>query len=346
MDLPSRRGRAPVSTARGIRSAVCARHRGIAGILLSLSALLTGACAAAAPAVAGTLESVREAGVVRCGAVARPGLAQASGAGQWTGMLVDLCRAVAAAALGTLSRIEFHAYGSDADFDRVRRGRDDVYFLTGGEINAHALAGFVNPGPTVFVAHIAVMVPADAPERHPAELAGQGICFRIAEPAERSLEDYFDSRQLPWLRHPFSEDGEMMDAFAVRRCHAVAGEATWLAGQRRAAGRAPARVLSEALESFPLVAATGTDDGRWSAIVAWTMDTVVNAERSRTRWFAGGTDALPLPAGELGLAPGWQAAVIAAVGNYGTIIARHLGPASPLGLERREIDTPLVPFVE
>ncbi len=316
------------------------------GVVVASAPFAVSAQSSVTPAAATTLARVRSAGMVRCGAVARPGLAQRDGSGPWTGILVDLCGAIATAALGAPPRIEFRGYAADADFERIRQGRDDVFFLTGGEINAHALAGDVNPGPTVFLARNAVMVPADAPERHLADLAGKGICYLIADAAERSLEDYFDTRGLPWLRHAYSEDGEMLDAYAAQRCHAMAGEATWLAARREARGRAPGRLLPEALERFPVVAATGVADGRWSAVVAWTVNTVVNAERPETKWFAGGASAMPLAAPELGLAPGWQAAVIAATGHYGAICSRHLGPATPFNLERQDGDALLLPFAE
>lgn len=311
---------------------------------------------AAVPAASGqtVVDRVAARGVVHCGGVARPGLAQEGAPGQWSGLLVDVCRALAAAVLGAPERTIFRAYVSEADFDRVRRGEDDVYFLSGGEINAHGLAGFVLPGPTVFVSGNGIMVPGDARERRLGDLAGTGICFRIGEPAERSLESWFEQHPAPWLRHAFSEDGEMIDAYAVGRCHAVAGEFTWLAQQRqgRGAALAASRILPDALNVFPIVAASGTQDARWAAILAWTIDTLVNADRPETRWYAGGERAMPAPAPQLGLAAHWQERVVAATGSWGAIFARNLGPGSALRLEPASPaavpvgSMPLMPFVE
>ena len=345
MALPADRNCTPALAFPRRWRALCAPQGAFAGLMVAAVALVGGGPCAAAPS-SGVLDSARAAGVVRCGAVPRPGLAQLNGAGQWAGVLVDLCGAIAVAALGAPPRVEFRAYAGDADFNRIRPGSDDVSFLTGGEINARALAGFVIPGPTVFVARNAVLVPADAPERHVADLAGKDICYLIAASAERSLEDYFETRALPWLRHAYSEEGEMLDAYAVQRCHALAGEATWLAGRRSLHGHAPGRLLPEPLESFPIIAATPTADGRWSAIVAWTIDTVIAAERPQTKWFSGGVGAMPAPAPELGLAPDWQAAVIRAVGHYGAITARHLGPETPYALELQGNRALLAPFAE
>jgi general L-amino acid transport system substrate-binding protein len=300
------------------------------------------------------IERVHARGVVRCGSVARPGLAQEGGPGQWSGVLVDICRAIATAALGAPDRMVFGGYVSEADFDRVRQGGDDVYFLTGAEINAHVLAGLVLPGPNVYIARNAVMVPGAAREQHLGELAGGGICYLAGESAERSLEAWFDERHRTWLRHAYSEDGEMVDAYAAQRCHAIAGESTRLALQRRDRGAAglASRILPEPLNTFPIIAATATQDGRWAAIVAWTVNTLINGQRPDAKWYAGGARAMPLAAPELGLAPGWQELVLSATGNYGAIYARHLGTGTPLHLERVVDDADpadgalLLPYVE
>ena len=128
----------------------------------------------------------------------------------------------------------------------------------------------------------------------------------------------------------------MDDAYGVQRCHAITGEMTTLARLRLQPGvnRLASRILPEPLAAFPIVAATGTDDGRWSAIVAWTVHTLVSAERPETSWYPGGAGAMPIAAPELGLDKDWQRNVIGAVGNYGDIFERNLGKGSPLKLER------------
>ena len=283
-----------------------------------------------------TLQRVRTRGFVSCGAVERPGLAEADGEGHWRGLEVDICRAIAAAVLGSADRVVFAGYGSQAEFDRMRRGEDDVAFLSGGELATHRLSDAVLPGPTVFIDQVGVMVPADSPARNVADLAGQGVCFMIAEPAESSLAEYFEDQPQTFLRHPYSESGEMEDAYAVRRCQALAAETTALAKTRglRSQLKLNSRLLPQTLASFPIVATTGLQDARWSATVAWVIDTLIAAERPPRKWFAGGTRAMPVAAVGLGLTDGWQARAVAATGHYGEIFARNLGTGSPYGLER------------
>jgi general L-amino acid transport system substrate-binding protein len=296
---------------------------------------------------------VKTRGVVRCGGVVRPGLAE-PGSTRWSGLEVDICRAVAAAVQGSPDRIEFQEYETPKQFDAVREGRDDLYFLTATEIINNDLAGKVLPGPKVFVESDAAMVPTDSPERHVEDLAGHSICYMIASSAERSLEAYFDALHKTWDRRAFSEDGEMNDSYNVQHCHAVAGEITTLAATRLnpGRGRRSSRILPERLTVFPIMAVTGTQDGQWSSLVAWTIDTLISAERPETKWYAGGVRAMPIAAPELGLDKDWQQRVVRAVGNYGDIFEHNLGSGSPLKLDRgfnaNQIDGGLLlsPFTE
>lgn len=284
----------------------------------------------------GTLERVQARGELRCGSFERPGLAHAVDDQHWFGLTVDLCRAVAAAVLGDPGRIRYVGYESDAEFDRVRRGEDDLFFLTQTEVLSHQLAESIVPGPTVYLAENAVMVPGKAPEGHLDELAGKGICYLIGSSAENALNEWFDSRNRPWVHHAYSEEGEMNDAYGVQRCHAVAAEATRLALSRlyRNGARLDSRLLPETLSRFPVFAATGVQDARWSALVAWVMATVISAERPAGKWQDGAQRAIPLPDRAFGLAAGWQARVLKSVGDYGQIYERTLGMRSPLRLER------------
>ncbi|MDA8171847.1 MAG: hypothetical protein M0Z48_08490 [Nitrospiraceae bacterium] len=218
----------------------------------------------------------------------------------------------------------------------MRNRLDDVFFLTGPEINEQKLAGKIVPGPTVFVESHAVMVPSNSAARRVGDLAGDTICFLTGSLAERSLSSYFDTRKKSWLPIAFSEEAEMNDAYNVQHCHAIAGEITTLAATRLAPGvnRMSSRILPEPLSVFPVIAATGTDDAQWSAIVAWTVITLVSAERPETRWYAGGAGAMPVTAPALGLGGRWQRRVLAAVGSYSDIFERNLGKGSRLKLDR------------
>lgn len=305
-----------------------ARKMLAATLILSISAALGLASAASAGP---TLDRIKTSGAIRCGAAARPGLFEP---GAPRGLLVDLCRAFGVAAAGASVSVEMDVYDADASYDAVRSRRDDVFFLTGAEIVDQKLAGHVLPGPIVFTESSALMVTGELSFQHPSDLSGQPICFLQGDVSHRQLEAFFAARRLPFIRMGYQEEVELYDAFDAQVCHALAGEATTLAQVRGEGGahRRGGRILAEPLASFPILAATGLDDGAWSAAVAFTFATLLDAEIPSRDWAAGGVDSLPLDGAALGLAAEWRQSVLAATGSYAAMLKRNVGEASPLQL--------------
>jgi general L-amino acid transport system substrate-binding protein len=297
------------------------------------------------------LDQVKKQGFVSCGAAQRPGVAYPNANGRWDGIAVDICRGVAVAVFGSPGKVAFSYYEMPAQFARIAAGKDQLFFLSGTEIQLHNLAGKVLFGPTVFFETHRVMVPADSFAQNLADLAGVPICTPAGSRAERSLSSYFERHHLELTPRPFTEDDEMLDAYGAKRCAAVADEATRLAKDLTVSEKR-SRLLPESTAVFPIMAATSTRDAQWAAIVAWTVDTLIAGERPETLWYAGGAKAMPVKAPELGLDDQWQARVLAAIGHYGSIYDRHLGKNSGLNLARGPNDNQsnggllLSPFLE
>lgn len=300
-----------------------------------VSALLVALSASAANA-GSVIDRIKADGVIRCGGEPRPGLVSVRPDGRAMGLLLDLCRAVGAAVLGPTGRIEFHQYDSSKSYDAVREGTDDVFFLSASEILDEDLAGKVLPGPAVFYESTAVMVAESSPAQHLADLAGKPICFSQASNAQRHLEAWFATHHLDFMRMGYQEEVELYDAYNVQVCRGLAAEITTLAEVRLDGGmnKLRSRILPEPLAVFPIMAATGTRDAEWSAIVTWTIHTLVRAEIPNAEWAAGGLDSLPIAASELGLEKDWQKRVVDAAENYGAIYRRNLGDGSPYKLPR------------
>ena len=172
--------------------------------IMVLPILISVCCITSVAKASSVVGRVKARGVVRCGSVGRPGLASVGDEKNWTGLNVDVCRGIAAAVLGSPELIEYHVYETPTDFDAVRNHQDDVYFLTGSEINEQKLAGKVVPGPVVFVESHAVMTMSTSTVHHIDDLAGDSICFMIGSPAERSLSARFEAIKKGWLHRPFS----------------------------------------------------------------------------------------------------------------------------------------------
>ncbi len=281
------------------------------------------------------LERVRANGFVQCGAQERPGLALEDARGEWHGLEVEICRAVAVAALGPKARFAFHRYDADNDYDSVREGRDQVSFASLDELTDHKVTDKLVPGPTIFVETHDIIVAEASQAKRAADLGMASICFLNESAPNSSLDAWFETRQIPIVRFGFREDGEMYDAYEVQRCTAVVGEATELARERLHGGpnHLKSRFLPDHLATFPIVAATPVaSDAQWSGIVAWTIDTLIAASPKETYHTGGGLRVVPVAGAGLGLAADWQKTLIATVGTYDDIFRRTLGEGSPFKL--------------
>jgi general L-amino acid transport system substrate-binding protein len=309
------------------------RHRRLPALTGTLAGLAVAAILlAGVPARAGgMLDRVRADGAVRCGAFTRPGLADGVPP---AGLLVEICRAVSAAVIGKDAPVAFTAFDPDAGPDAFRAAGQDILFLSAAEAIAHNVAGSLVPGPAVYAETTAVMVKDTAPLHVLADLAGQPLCFLQGDAAQRDLEAWFADRRLSFIRMGYQEPAEMWDAFDAGVCAGLAAETTTLAGaQRGGESREPGgRLLPEPLASFPIMAMTDVADGPWSATVGWAVAALLASDTPRADWRAGGADALPLDAPEIGLASGWRPRMVAAVGTYADIVRRTLGSQSPYRL--------------
>jgi general L-amino acid transport system substrate-binding protein len=291
-----------------------------------------------APSHAGTvIDRIKSNNVIRCGGVPRSGLFGLSPTGKSAaGLYLDLCRAIGAALLGPEGRIEFRAYDSDKAFNSARAGADDVMFLSGTEILAQGLGGKLVIGPPVFFDATAVMVPANSPVNKLTDLAGQSLCFYQGTNAERDMDAFMAAHNLDFVRKGFMEYVETYDTYNARVCGVLVDELQALAAERLDDADKPldSRILSEPLATFPIVAATPTADGQWSAIVALALATLQRAEIPGAEWKASGLESFKVQAPELGLADDWQKRVVGAAGSYADIYARNLGEGSRLKLPR------------
>jgi len=74
-----------------------------------------------------TLKNTIKKGFVRCGvSQGLPGFSNADASGNWTGVDVDVCRAVAAAVLGDASKVKFTPLSAKERFTALTSGEIDI----------------------------------------------------------------------------------------------------------------------------------------------------------------------------------------------------------------------------
>jgi general L-amino acid transport system substrate-binding protein len=306
----------------------------------------------AAPAGAvTTLEKVRAAGTLACGVVHEPeDWTKADLHGGLTPLGMEICKAVAVAALGQSAKVAVVSYASELSAEEgLHKGKVDLALGVTPEATAmwHWQIAF---GPPYFFDGQGFLVRKDAGARSIGDLAGRKICVVEGTDNEKELLARTVARGIAIQPLPFQEEGEMDDGLAVRHCDGISAYRSKLAQVRAAYPKQLGEdvLLPELLNLAPVAPAYRQGDAQWGMVVDWTVHVLVDAEANGvTRANVAAERASEDPAVQrllgvdwaasraLGLdAHDWSAQVIAAVGNYGEIYDRTVGEHGSLRLPR------------
>lgn len=321
---------------------------GLAGLALGLFGA-TGGAAAQRGASADTLAAVKQRGQLACGvSTGVAGLSQADSRGEWRGIDTDFCRAVAAAVLGDASKVHFVPTTPQNRFTALQSGEVDLLarnttFSFGRDVGIGlSFTGVLMHDGQGFMVKKALGVSSAK------ELDGATVCLQPGTTTELNLTDWFRTNNLKFTPVVIENFQEVVGAFLAGRCDVYTTDRSGLASTRAAqADRAADYViLPETISAEPLGPLVRKGDWRWFDIVRWTGNALVAAEEqgvtaanaeSRRNDASPEVQRLLGTSGDfgkaLGLEDGWALAAIKAVGNYGEIWQRNLGP---LGLQRTQ----------
>ena len=313
--------------------------------------ILAGALALAgmAGAEAQTLAAVKARGVLNCGvSQGFAGFSAPDSRGEFRGLDVDYCKAVAAAVLGDAGKVRFVPLTAQARFTALQTGEIDVLFRNSTQTYLRDASLGLNQGPVNFYDGQGFAVRRDASVSKVQELDGATICVAQGTTHELNLNDVFRARGIKFSPVVFERIDTMYEAFYAGRCDAMTQDASALAGALTSA-RDPAayRVLEETISKEPLGPFTRNGDDQWSNIVMWVHYALLEAEElgvTAANAEAQASGANPTAqrllgtAGEfgsrLGLDNRWAFNAIRAVGNYGEVFERNVGQGSALKLRR------------
>jgi len=327
------------------------RRRGTGGRLAGgfVAGAIVGLLAAIDPVIADTLDAVVERGSVRCGVTPDlTGFAESDSLGTWHGFDIDFCRAVAAAVLGDENAIEIVAAERPAARrDALDTGRVDLlsgataHVPWGGTVPAVWIGPLLHDGQTFLAARA-------RGTRSALELDGDSVCVVGGGVAERALRDFFATTGLDIRLRLAGDPVAAFDDYLDGSCGALGADRTALAARRARLERPERHVLlAETIAKRPRGALVRADDARWADVVRWTRHCLIDAEElgigAENAAERAGDDTLAVrtllglegrTGAALGLRRDWCASAVSRVGNHGELHARHLGPDTPLALER------------
>ena len=294
-----------------------------------------------------TLNAVRARGVVRCGtSTGFPGFSMPDSQGVYRGLDVDVCRAVAAAALGDAAKVQYVPLTAVQRFTALQSGEVDVLARNATWTYTRSAQLALVFTATNYYDGQGFLVTNAVKAAHVRDLQGATICVQSGTDTQAGLQDYFARNSLQFAPVTFESPEQMKDAFASGRCDAMTSDATQLVAIRSTMQHpAEFRLLPEIVTKEPLTPAVRSGDEQWANVVRWSFWAMVTAEElgltsSNIRdQAATSTDPnvrrLTGKAGDLGkmlgLDPAWALNVVDQVGNYGESFLRNLGP---LGVER------------
>jgi general L-amino acid transport system substrate-binding protein len=307
--------------------------------------------AGALPALAGpTLDAVKGRGVVTCAVnTGLAGFSMADKQGQFSGLDVDVCRALAAAVLGDATKTKFVPATAQQRFTLLQSGEVDVLTRnTTWTLQRETDLG-LNFAPVNYYDGQGFMVAKKANVKSARELEGATVCVQPGTTTELNLADYFRSNKMTFKPLVIEKLDEVENAFFSGRCDAYTTDRSGLAATR--AGKAPNPddyiILPEVISKEPLAPAVRHGDDEWFDIVKWTVFAMFDAEEKGIT--SKNVDSLmtsddPEIKRMLGVTPGmgkslhvddkWLYNIVKQVGNYGESFERNVGKDSPLKLER------------
>jgi len=319
--------------------------KAIVSIAFGVAATLvaTGASAQA------TLQSVKQKGFIQCGA--NPGLtgfAVPDAQGNWTGLDVDFCRAIAAAIFNDPTKVRFIPLSAKDRFTALQSGEVDVLARNStATMSRDTQLGLDFPAINYYDGQ-GFLVRKKLGVSSAKELNGASVCTQQGTTTELNLADYFRSNNMKYEVVAFATADETFKAYDAGRCDAFTTDASGLYSERLKASTPDDHiVLPEIISKEPLGPAVRHGDNQWADIVRWVHNAMLNAEELGVTkanvdqmMKSDNPEVKRLLGTEgkfgeaIGLTNDWAYRIVKHVGNYGESFERNVGEGSPLKIKR------------
>ena len=298
-----------------------------------------------------TLDTIKQRDQLVCGVnPSLPGFAAADSQGNWTGLDVDICKAIAASILGDDKKIKWVPLNASQRFTALQSGEIDILSRnTTWTLTRDASLGLEFTGVTYYDGQ-GFMVTKKSKITSAKQLKGATVCVQSGTTTEKNLSDYSKANNLAMKPVVFETQEATNKAYFSGRCQAYTTDASGLASVRNKEAGNPEDhvILPELISKEPLGPSVRRGDDEYFTMVKWIVFALIEAEEygitpgERRRDAASSTDPVVqriLGTSEdtgklLGLDKDWAYRAIKSVGNYGEIFERNVGPKSALKLPR------------
>jgi general L-amino acid transport system substrate-binding protein len=304
---------------------------------------------AAQPASAQTLKTVKDRGSLTCGvSPGLPGFANPDDKGNWTGLDVDTCRAIAAAIFNDPTKVKFTPLSAKDRFTALQSGEIDVLSRNSTWTLSRDTSLGLNFTGVNYYDGQGFMVRKALKVNSALELNGASVCTQTGTTTELNLADYFRAHKMKYEVIAFATADETVKAYDAGRCDVFTTDMSQLYAERLKLTNANDHlILPEVISKEPLGPSVRHGDDQWFDIVKWVLFAMINAEelglssknvddalksdKPDVRRFVGTEGNL---GEQLGLTKDWAFRIVKHVGNYGEMYDRNVGSGSKLNIAR------------
>lgn len=302
-------------------------------------------------AQAATLDDVKARGELNC--VVTTGLAGFAAPddnGRWEGFDVGFCRAVAAAVLGDGEKVKFVPSTGKTRFTLLNSGEGDILFRNTTETMSRDADLKLTFLPVNYYDGQGFLIRTDKGISSAKELDGASVCIQTGTTTELNLADFFRANGMSYEPVNIETNEEGIANYSADRCDVYTTDASGLASTRAALDDPSAHViLPEIISKEPLGGAVRHGDDQWADIGKWVVNAIIIAEElgvtkdniGELCAEAGDNPSINRLCGTegdmgamVGLDNQWAVRAISVGGNYGELFEAHVGPNTPLALER------------
>jgi len=299
------------------------------------------------------LDVVKSRGTLICGVDGGiPGFSFVDETGEYSGIDVDICKAVAAAVLGDPEAVEYRNLDSTERFTALSGGEVDMLSRNTTWTTSRDTTVGLEFAPTTFYDGQGMMVRRDSGITSLQDFEGRAVCVEAGTTTELNLTDNMREAGVEFETVTFQQADPAYAAYAEERCEGMTSDKSQLIARRSTLPNPDDHILLDiTMSKEPLGPVTINNDSTWFDVVKWVTYGLIEAEElGITQANVGQSQSSEDPTirrflgveGDLGtgleLDNDFMVNVITAVGNYGEVFDRNLGQGSEFNLDRGQND--------
>ena len=235
--------------------------------LFATVAVVTGLLAAGT-ASAGTLDDVKSGGQLKCGVSdGLAGFSSQNENGEWEGLDVEFCRAVAAAVFGDSQAVSFTPLTAKERFTALQSGEVDLLSRNTTWTSSRDITLGLNFIGTTYYDGQGFMVRKDIDVNSVNELDGASVCLQAGSTHELTLSEINAARGIEIELVTFDTSAQARQTYESGRCDAFSHDSSALAAERTAlANPLEHKILTELISKEPLGPLVRHGDNEWGDI--------------------------------------------------------------------------------